>query len=253
MITTSDNSILIFGGEDESGLESNKLYKLDYPTASWTRIFPSSTIEPPARHSLNAMYHQETDSLFIHGGMKGSFAFCDAWSFDFKTNEWSEINLDAKICRGRAAFASIENILYFHGGIDQTYNIGDSLYTININDGHVKEIEIHGDVKPSEQTYGSMLASEKTIYLYGGSVLANYYDTLYSFDTGLILSLITLVSQVWSIVEPRGISQEASSGGSMIEIDEARILLTGGVNSAGYLSRSVIYNHRDNTWVLDVS
>jgi N-acetylneuraminic acid mutarotase len=131
MITRSlDNSIFIFGGKDESGQETNHIYKLDYRNAVWTRIIPNSEVEPPSRHSHNAVYYKDT--LFVAGGMKGSYVFCDAWTFDFGSREWSQVSLDAQLCRGRSSYTAIDNIIYILGGIDQAYNIVDSLCAINV-------------------------------------------------------------------------------------------------------------------------
>jgi hypothetical protein len=130
IIRSFDNTIIIFGGEDESGKETNQLYRLDFPTASWSRIAPLSIIAPPARHSHAAVYYQ--DSLFVAGGMLGQFAYCDAWRFEFSSLEWSEVTLDTQICRGRASFAAVGNLLFVYGGIDQTYNIVDAFLTINV-------------------------------------------------------------------------------------------------------------------------
>jgi hypothetical protein len=54
-----------------------------------------------------------------------------------------------------------------------------------MDDGHVKVIEVQGEIKPEEGTYGSMLTSGTNIFFFGGTFLQSYYDTLYSFDTGI--------------------------------------------------------------------
>ncbi|KAF2805385.1 uncharacterized protein BDZ99DRAFT_541257 [Mytilinidion resinicola] len=128
--------IYIFGGQVEghffNDLVAFDLNSLQSATSKWEVLIPNSkdaglaTPSPPARtnHSIVTW----NDKLYLFGGTDGVSWFNDVWTYDPRTNAWSELDCIGYIpvAREGHAAALVNDTMYIFGGRTQDgVDLGD--------------------------------------------------------------------------------------------------------------------------------
>jgi hypothetical protein len=90
----SRNSLIIFGGLDESGF-CNDLWEFSLKSSTWHEIIPLSNNFPSnshseARHTAGGLTSSFDSKLFIFGGQTLAGPENDFWQFDFKILKWEQ-------------------------------------------------------------------------------------------------------------------------------------------------------------------
>lgn len=90
----SDRVILFSGGESgvsETLVNYKDTWAYDYDSNTWDNITTAQM--PPARLSASMVYDSESDVCILFGGIPDGGSFIgDTWSYDYNTNNWTNMN-----------------------------------------------------------------------------------------------------------------------------------------------------------------
>jgi len=155
-----DNAIYIYGG-DQAGDDINKLYKFDIESESITEL---SSSEERLYFSMD-LYNSK---LYVTGGYNDDNYFDNLLVYDIESDTWETIGSDLTFLRRyRHASIVIGNDLYIFGGIDESGNLLNDLWRINLNDLSFEQVNLSGDVPHSR--YNCRLVSyDNYLYIING-------------------------------------------------------------------------------------
>lgn len=96
------DSMYIYGGEDSNGTVLSDLWRYDFLTASWVRVYDYKACKargvpvPDGRQGHAAVYWAD-EGMWIWGGMGQDIDFLqDMWRFDLQKEEWTQIYQNAE-------------------------------------------------------------------------------------------------------------------------------------------------------------
>lgn len=91
------DTIVLFGGFGESGVNLDDTWLYDYNSDTWTQATPST--HPSARFRHKAVYDSKSDTVIIFGGINGAWNGPDndistdtTWSYDVNTDTWTKMS-----------------------------------------------------------------------------------------------------------------------------------------------------------------
>jgi len=84
MVTMSDGTVYLFGGEDVEGTLLNDLYAFE--NNGWAEMIPNNP--PPARRDHQAW--ARSDVMYVYGGYGENGALDDMWSYNTTENTWQQ-------------------------------------------------------------------------------------------------------------------------------------------------------------------
>lgn len=150
MGATYKNQLVIFGGGELGKMAVNdlKLYIYNPKTRKWVSLSIQSSggsSSPSARHGhvMISGSGDDTETIYMHGGMNDEQMFDDLWKIDMRKLCWSSLEVTGEAANrpcARAAHGgvSINSSLYVFGGLGQTGMALDDLWKydtrkINLN------------------------------------------------------------------------------------------------------------------------
>ncbi|KAI9656282.1 MAG: Negative regulator of mitotic exit [Bathelium mastoideum] len=172
------SKIYIFGGQVE-GLFYNDLVAFDLnnlqnPNNRWEVLLPNSTesgmaegLAPAAR--TNHTMVTWNDKLYLFGGTDGINWFNDVWSYDPKTNSWTQQECIGYIPAAREGHAAalVQDVMYIFGGrTEEGVDLGD-LAAFRISTRRWYTFQNMGP-SPSPRSGHSMTAFGKQVVVLAG-------------------------------------------------------------------------------------
>ncbi|OAA35462.1 Kelch repeat protein [Beauveria brongniartii RCEF 3172] len=135
--TTIEDKIWIFsgrGGLDMKPVEEHGAFWCHDPKASsWLLVKPADEVAPyPAGRSYHCVTSNGTNKIFLHAGCPESGRLSDFWSFDIKTNSWTELPSAPAPSRGGASIAFSQGKVYRINGFDGKKELGGDLDVFDI-------------------------------------------------------------------------------------------------------------------------
>ncbi|KAF2150479.1 hypothetical protein K461DRAFT_295758 [Myriangium duriaei CBS 260.36] len=172
------SKIYIFGGQVEgyffNDLVAFDLNALQQASNRWEILIqnsldggPKTGQIPPAR--TNHTMVTWGDHLYLFGGTDGVIWFNDVWSYDAKTNAWTELECIGYIPTAREGHAAalIGDVMYVFGGRTEDGNDLGDLAAFRISSRRWYTFQNMGP-SPSPRSGHSMTALGKTIVVLGG-------------------------------------------------------------------------------------
>jgi len=169
--------MVLFGGFDDKSL-TNDTWCYDPDTNNWTNMEPAPV--PPAREWHAATYDRGLGKSIIFGGENNiSIVFNDIWTYDIKTNIWTNIAPDQiPACRVDFSMAydagKAESVLF--GGLDES-KFRDDTWTYNSSTNTWKNMNPMLKPPPRAETRMAYDYSAGAIVLFGGSNSSAMNDT----------------------------------------------------------------------------
>ncbi|KAK5091418.1 Negative regulator of mitotic exit [Lithohypha guttulata] len=119
------SKIYIFGGQVEGSFYNDliafDLNALQNPSNHWEFLIPNTSAQPnpnvpPARTNHTMISHN--DMLYLFGGTDGQQWFNDVWTYDPKTNKWSQQDCIGYIPAPREGHSAalVNDVMYIFGG-----------------------------------------------------------------------------------------------------------------------------------------
>jgi hypothetical protein len=130
-----EGRVVLFGGGENCvnpSLGSNPLtWVYDTINNSWHQLEPA--VSPQARAEASMVYNSKVGKFVLFGGKSGSFYFNDTWTFELKTETWTNVTFGAHP-RARSESAMVydkgHDTILLYGGSWGTKN--DDLWEYNI-------------------------------------------------------------------------------------------------------------------------
>ncbi|KAI9811267.1 MAG: Negative regulator of mitotic exit [Phylliscum demangeonii] len=195
------SKLYVFGGQVEgyffNDVVAFDLNALQIPNNQWEILIPNSAEGgpppgqvPPARTNHTVVNWQE--KLFLFGGTDGVQWFNDVWTFDPRTNRWSQLDFIGHIPLPREGHAAalVGDVMYIFGGRTEEGNDLGDLAAFRISTKRWYTFQNMGP-SPSPRSGHSMTAHGKQILVIGGEPSLAPRDEaelsmLYLLDTGKI-------------------------------------------------------------------
>eukprot|EP01080_Neovahlkampfia_damariscottae_P001190 gene1190-10704_t len=193
-----DNCMYVFGGYDSESFSCNDIFELNLGISKKSILNPSETLKwkkielkqsPPVRFHHKCIL--ETDTMIIFGGIhQGIKHLNDLWIYNFKDNEWIELQTTGKKPKeryGHQIFLVNDN-LFVYGGTEKDSEI-KSIDYINFKDLKWKSLNL--SEFPFENISGTVFTTiiqhDNVIYFYGGIFKKknNYSD-----ETNVVIDLL---------------------------------------------------------------
>ena len=170
--------IYIFGGQVEgtffNDLIAFDLNALQHPTNQWEFLLPN-TVEGEPEHALvpaartNHSVISYNDQLYLFGGTDGNRWFNDVWTYDPRTNSWSQQDCIGYIPAPREGHSAalVGDVMYIFGGrTEEGTDLGD-LAAFRITSRRWYTFQNMGP-SPSPRSGHSMTAHGKQIVVLAG-------------------------------------------------------------------------------------
>lgn len=165
-MTLYKNYIYLFGGT--SGTDYfNDFYLFELETRSWVQL--NLKLSPPLsryKHSGKVV----NDNLLIIGGTNYKTTYYDAWKIDLQTLESTQIDIKKSEIEGKYTQAAevFNNTVYVLGASDSNYIQKASLWKLDLNNAHWKEVKQFGQ-RPTKVGFFSMVIKEGYCIVFGGN------------------------------------------------------------------------------------
>ncbi|KAI9769361.1 MAG: hypothetical protein M1840_004062 [Geoglossum simile] len=172
------SKIYIFGGQVEGSffndLVAFDLNGLQASNNQWEFLVPNSTDErppagdiPPAR--TNHTVISWNDKLFLFGGTNGFQWFNDVWSYDPRSNLWTQLDCIGYIPTAREGHAAalVNDVMYIFGGRSEDGSDLGDLASFRISSRRWYTFQNMGP-SPSPRSGHSMTTFNKQIIVLGG-------------------------------------------------------------------------------------
>lgn len=165
------NSLIVFGGisYDEAGVnppkDYNDLWSYDLVNCTWTQIIPNGADRPPTRfsHSTSVLTDALGYSYLLvfsgrHLGASTWNLLNDLWLFSFKTNTWTQVDINIIIGRAYTSLVMTHGTqMWFFGGY---YKLSQAAAN-----GFVYQDVVSGKITMDTDASGSgSVSAEMTVY-----------------------------------------------------------------------------------------
>jgi N-acetylneuraminic acid mutarotase len=160
-----EDSMYIFGGYD--GHYKNDFHRFNFITNTWTNIKDSRGHEPTPRYRTACTVIN--DGLYLFGGHDGAKQLNDFFTFNFKTQEWSQINYERASepsPRDSHILLSFENSILLFGG--SSGNARSDFFEYRIEEGRWHNYEHAKGTRPSCRFCHVGIVIKKRLYVFGG-------------------------------------------------------------------------------------
>jgi len=177
---TYQDAMYIYGGQQNSTENTDKLYKFDYNTEEFQLVQPTSTPNPPPldSYTLDLWKKDDKNSTMIMiggfiGGKMGQYTQA-VWEFNFSTSSWSElyahnltVNDKTHPCgRMGHALAIINSTAYVFGGTDSDARFND-MWEFDLVQKKWSPIALNDPI-PEPRNGHTLTTFENTLVLFGG-------------------------------------------------------------------------------------
>lgn len=194
-----NSKLYVFGGQVEghffNDLVAFDLNGLQVPGSQWELLIPDSADPsygpvPPAR--TNHTIVNWGDKLFLFGGTNSHQWFNDVWTYDPRTNRWTQLDCIGYIPVPREGHAAalVGDVMYIFGGRTEEGNDLGDLAAFRISSRRWYTFQNMGP-SPSPRSGHSMTSYGKQIIVLGGEPSSAPRDPVelslvYTLDTGKI-------------------------------------------------------------------
>ena len=234
---SSNDKIILFGGEDSDSMLQNITWAYDYNSNVWAERSPTSA--PSARHRFPMVYDSFNDKAILFGGRSAIGRQNDTWTYDYGSNTWDERSpTTAPSARDsmRVVYDSVRKKVILFGGYDGTYQNDTWEYDYFTNNW----TDLKPTYAPSPRKGYQMLydSNNDKVILFGGKNQTNDFFDLWQFDYN---------SNTWSEV----ITSSPSLSNTPLIYDSAlsKYILFGGKNQTGkFMTNLWIYDYPTNNW-----
>ncbi|KAI9781359.1 MAG: Negative regulator of mitotic exit [Peltula sp. TS41687] len=172
------SKLYIFGGQVEgyffNDLVAFDLNTLQVPGNQWEFLIPNSADggPPPGQIPLARTNHTMVtyaDKLFLFGGTDGTQWFNDVWTYDPRTNKWTQLDSIGHIPLPREGHAAalVDDVMYILGGRTEEGNDLGDLAAFRISSKRWYTFHNMGS-SPSPRSGHSMTTQGKLIIVVGG-------------------------------------------------------------------------------------
>ncbi|KAI7850698.1 hypothetical protein BDC45DRAFT_487490 [Circinella umbellata] len=257
-----NNSLILFGGEGESGSYTNDFFQLtqtgnDFSWATLSQINP-----PPPTFMSQAVYVYESNSFLLIGGMSSAnqelAVPIQIYLHDFASTNWqpwsgNNATNTTNIPLNRKEFSvSLDNQasrVYVYGGAINGTFVFNELWAFNVATMAFTQLP-SSDV--ARYGHSTSLLSNGLLVVIGGSIerptgerLLASMDQLYVFDTR---------SNTWSIQNVTGVTPSPRSAHNAVIGSNDQIIVYGGNNGGDFrtrlfISSVVILDTASWTWI----
>jgi len=119
---SESDRIVLFGGMNYNGSESNETWAYDFDANIWTKMSPS--LSPAPRERPTMTYDNKSDRIILFGGYVqwSGKKYNDTWAYDFNTNTWTSMSPlnspPARFHPGIAYDSRSDRVILFSGDSD---------------------------------------------------------------------------------------------------------------------------------------
>ena len=166
LVYDSENKkTILFGGLSDGGDHNDETWVFDSNTMNWTQMHPNNS--PSGRYSHRMVFDPITNKIILFGGYRDAQYLADTWTYDYVTNNWTEVtptNSPPKRAATSMVYDNTNNIVLMHGGI----NVGDETWSYNTTSNKWINMNITGGPGDREGAYYSFDQDNGKFIVYGG-------------------------------------------------------------------------------------
>jgi hypothetical protein len=125
---------ILFGGIDQDQSWLNDTWIYDFANNTWTNVTPIHS--PSERHGGGMSYDAQNDRIILFGGGSDALNFNDTWSYDYKTNSWTELTPSispSKRSSPALTYDSNNNHVILFGGSPSASQFFNDTWTYDFN------------------------------------------------------------------------------------------------------------------------
>ena len=172
IVYDSDRNIFVLFGGSGGVTKFDDTWEYNGATTTWTQIFPTGGVKPPARYSATVAYDNVRKKIILFGGTDGVTYFDDTWEYDGTTSTWIQITTSNKPA-GRYYSAMVydnnkQRCILF-SGMNATTRFDDTWEYNGATTAWVEIVPV-GGVKPTHRSEHSMVFDtiRKKCIIFGG-------------------------------------------------------------------------------------
>ena len=238
-----EDIILIFGGIDKDGKESDVVY--EYNVAQKTLSQRSERMPFPLTHSAcSEIKDQSRRKLLFFGGESEGEKTDATFVFDGlskKSEDWEELapTQNPQALSGHSMVTLPDGTVLVFGGVDQSGATKETIWEFNQQDITWAKITPANDPPPARQGHCAWMQSGK-MYVQGGlGENRRFFNDLWSFD---------LTTREWLEIQTGGTKPSARFGHSTDVLPDGSILILGGIDYTDNRSPELWQLNTDNTY-----
>ncbi|KAJ3203185.1 Multiple epidermal growth factor-like domains protein 8, partial [Clydaea vesicula] len=206
---------------------------------------------PPAlqKHTLTLDIQKLNTYFYLFGGTDKSASLNnDLWVLDYNYYIWKKVSVVNSTLippKRHSHVAYVAKGLTVFGGIGENGNILCDSWVYSINDNLWTNTTTN--LNRLCVARGSFTQNGEMIYIFGGGCNLKYFNA----DIYLLKLGNSTSPYVWKKVEnTSGLSPGGLCGGSIVKLDNYRVLISGGINSSQFQTKTnVIWNSLKNKWI----
>jgi N-acetylneuraminic acid mutarotase len=166
------DQMYMFGGEYSWDVHLNDLWKMDFDTLEWTRLYPNGITPSPRRYHTMIEYKE---ALYVFGGRDEKIRMNSLSCYDPYLNSWKTLTgIDTPLPRAGHSAVRWKNSMFLFGGNDGDDGKlrGDILeYRFDKNDWKI--VDVTG-VKPrGRYWHAAVVTHDGDMYIQGGRADTN--------------------------------------------------------------------------------
>lgn len=229
--------LLIFGGTSRNG-RLNDVHTFNVESNVWSPVTCSGMYPTPrARHGMAAL----GDSTFIFGGREGyhylyANYFNDLHCLNSTRSEWIKIAPRGNVPPVRSGCAMqvlSDRLLFVHGGYDEKNYFSDTWIFDIVSESWQRLPYVDETLQPSpRESHASARIGNGVLICTGESESGGYLPDSYLFDVDRLRWI--------GVPTISGHSPGARSGAAMVNMDNSKLLFTGGTNGFSASSDSFV-------------
>ncbi len=232
---STDNSMIMFGGDDGSSFK-NDVWKLSLGASpGWTQLSPSGSI-PSARYSPTAIYNSADNSMIVFGGDTGGSMLNDVWKLSLGGSpSWTQLSPSGTIPVARrwhsAIYNSSDNSMIVFGGVDGSTQRSD-VWKLSLGGSPAWTQLTGGTPRVSSQHSAVFFSADNSMVVYGGGDGGLVYEDVWKTPVASTVA--------WSQINITGPTPGQRNGHSAVmNTLDGSMVIFGGADS--------------NTWKLPIS
>ena len=237
LVYDSENKkTILFGGSDYSNVQNNDTWVFDSNTMKWNNVAPTNS--PSARYGHKMVFDTITNKIILFGGANANGILADTWTYDYVTNNWTEVTPTNSPSARRyhtMVYDNTNNIVLMHGG---NPNLADT-WSYNTTSNEWINMNIIGGPGERVGAYYSFDQDNGKFILFGS--WEGDYDT-WAYD---------YKSNTWSDLDPTNEPTKRRSYGSNMFYDpimKRSIFYGGYVDGFSCYDEIWSFDYNSNSW-----
>lgn len=240
---------VLFGGS-HLGTKLGDIWALDLNAPKWTQIDPGA-VAPSPRHYSRMVFDATGGKMFLFGGEDASGSLNDLWTFDARTDAWTELSPAGDLPMARFGHALAQEpgsrrLILFGGVNGATRELLNDLWAYDPGAESWNLLEPEGPLPLGRMWHSFVYDPGSRLFVlfggYGGdlgSTGANL-DDLWAYDPAV---------NRWTELRPLGEAPLARQGHTMVLDPISRdLLLFGGCDGLTGLGDTWTYDQAANVW-----